>query len=636
MTGIRRIDDERAAAALAGLLNGNARRRPVVVVTIPASRTEPWIDVDEIVREAGDLADVYLMPTSDASWEFSRRMADGTQVYGGAGRVYPVGHAWASDLAASPLRFAWSEADGQRATELLISDMFRMAAAAGLLRVTPNRSGRACDGTVTMLIAGRGLVGIGNSMPATVAEELTAKDVPIERILTVGQRVSGWYDPDTNRLDLRRALRTPNAALSAYTVGDVVLAAVATVAKDTAELMLYPETNAPAVIARAGIAEVTSNPFDDLRTLMTAGEVVRARITCTGPRWALALDDVDDNEPVIEAPSLLTGGPSWLVETPLTTEPAEQEHPGPGASGMPVRDASPAVLSPDQGTVAPGQPGSDRSGSGFSVPAPATPEPARPSPALFDRKRPHPDTPPLASGAIPSAPIPAAAPPASVPAPASEGTKGLLLKIDGLNAEVSRLTRENERLTREERASTDERRQLHDLLVQAEQRANRAEEELTRARSRLRKAKSARNAARPAEIPSFADPEQGFRYLVLTQWAKRTMPGEQASRPLPDYVIGPGFLDSLAKLEGISEEKVADVVFEVLTGIAAQNSSRRVHQLRSGLGGDDPQRVRPDGARAWRVSLQVNTPSARRLHYWLLPDGQVELARVATHDDYDA
>jgi hypothetical protein len=43
--------------------------------------------------------------------------------------------------------------------------------------------------------------------------------------------------------------------------------------------------------------------------------------------------------------------------------------------------------------------------------------------------------------------------------------------------------------------------------------------------------------------------------------------------------------------------------------------------------------VREDGARAWRVSLQSNTPAARRLHYWVLPDGSIELAKVGVHDD---
>jgi len=54
-------------------------------------------------------------------------------------------------------------------------------------------------------------------------------------------------------------------------------------------------------------------------------------------------------------------------------------------------------------------------------------------------------------------------------------------------------------------------------------------------------------------------------------------------------------------------------------------AGRELHQLRTGTGGNDPVRVRPDGATCWRVSLQVKTPPARRLHYWMLNDGSIEL-----------
>ncbi|MGF9755062.1 hypothetical protein AAII07_07655 [Microvirga sp. 0TCS3.31] len=43
--------------------------------------------------------------------------------------------------------------------------------------------------------------------------------------------------------------------------------------------------------------------------------------------------------------------------------------------------------------------------------------------------------------------------------------------------------------------------------------------------------------------------------------------------------------------------------------------------------------MRKDGARAWRVSLQSNTRAARGLHYWVLSDGSIELAKVGVHDD---
>ena len=73
-----------------------------------------------------------------------------------------------------------------------------------------------------------------------------------------------------------------------------------------------------------------------------------------------------------------------------------------------------------------------------------------------------------------------------------------------------------------------------------------------------------------------------------------------------------------------------------MSGLALQMPSREVHRLRAGSGGDDPVRTRADGAVAWRASLQVKTPSARRIHYWVLPSGLIELSRVTVHDDFDA
>ncbi|KRA37942.1 MULTISPECIES: hypothetical protein [unclassified Nocardioides] len=602
MASIHHVDDERAARTLADLLNGNARKRPTVVVTIPAGRDEPWIDVAEVAQEAGALADVYLIPTGGFTWEFSSHMADGTQVYGGAGRVYPTGHDWASDLTKSPLRFAFNAADGRRATEQLISDTFRMASAAGLLQQVPRHTLREVHGTVKMLIAGRALVDIGNPLPATVPEELTIQDVPIARILAKGQRVDGWYDPESKRIDITKGLRPSDVALASYSVGDVVLTKVVMVRNGKAELMLYPKTTTPAVIAAVLRADVTTNPADDLRTLMTVGEVIPARIVATSPQWALVLNDVDDDEQVLDAPSLLAGGPPWLVEDSEPVDLAEPPTLAPPPPPPPLPSAAP--------------------GAAVALPPTVEPQsPSRPSPVMFDRNRAHPGPPPAR-----------VAQPHTQP---SESTKALLLKVDGLTAEVAGLKREQELLRSQVAAGADEREQVRYLMDQAERRANKSEHDLKAARSRLRKAGSTKSGPPSGNGPQFADAEQGFRYLVLSKWATRTLPSEQASRPLGDYTLGLRFLDSLHNLEGIQEEKVADVVFEIVTGLATRLHGREVHHLRSGTGGDDPVRTRDDGAIAWRASLQVNTPSARRIHYWELPNGQVELARVTNHDDFE-
>lgn len=597
VASIQQIKDEVGSASLAELLNGDTRKRPVAVVTIPAGREGPWIDVDELAREAGGLADVYLLPTGPLTWEFSKRMAEGTQVYGGAGRVYPVGHDWTSDLSKSPLRFAFNAADGHRACQHLISDMFRMAAAAGLLQRLPARQVRAVRGVVLTTIAGRALVDIGSRFPAAVPQELTAEDVQIDRIVIPGQEISGLYDQETNRIDVTRHLRPASEALEHYRVGDVVLSRVANVRRGRAELVLYPKTSSAATVVTVLRAAVTENPADDLQTLMTPGEAIPARVTSTAPAWALILNDIDDDEAVLEAPSLLDGGPPWLVEDSGEPELGEPLTVAPPAPSMPSPQSSPA---PEREVV--------------DTPHPAQP---RPTPALLDR------------GRAEVAPHPAS----HQEQPAS--TKALLLKIDGLAAEVAGARREADQLRGQLLAAADEREQLLYLLDQAQSSANRAESSLKTARARLRKAGNRTSAVADDAAPQFADPEEGFRYLVLTQWALRTLPGEQRDRPLGEYVIGPGFLDSLEKLEGIKSEKVADVVFEIVTGLARRLPGREVHHLRTGTGGEDPARTRDDGAVAWRASLQVNTPSARRIHYWQLPGDRIELARVATHDDFD-
>lgn len=589
MAGTRRIDDAGATRVLADYLNGNARRRPVVVVTSPAARDEPWIDVDDIAREAGELAEVYLMPTGDLTWEFSRRMPAGTQVYGGAGRAYPVGHAWATDVTTSPLRFAFNAADGVRATKLLTSDALRMAVSAGLLRSLPSRHVRSVSGTVLTVVAGRALVDIGQQFPAVVAEELTADDVPIENILVKDQRIDGSYDSDTNRIDITGSLRSGAEALRGYSVGDVVLTKVAAVGKADAELLLYPRTDAAAITARIQWSDVTTNPLDDLDSLMTVGEVIPARVVTTGPQWSLVLKDVDDNEPVVPAPALVPGGPAWLSE--------DRDADGDDRPPL-VPPALPAPLEP--GPDAPSALVEDR-------------PPVRPVPTMVRRRGP---------GPVRQPPAPAAAPDADA----------LRDTLEQLRSELAALRRDRDDARLHLLASAGERDQLRYLLDEAERRATKAARDLKSAKARLRRAGKHPNG----DGPRFADAEQGFRYLVVTRWATRTAPGEQGERPLPDFAVGPQFIESLTRLEGVKAEKVADVVFEIVTGLAPQLPGREIHRLRTGTGGEDAPRTRADGAVAWRASLQVHTPSARRLHYWVLPDGTVELARVARHDDYDA
>jgi hypothetical protein len=320
------------------------------------------------------------------------------------------------------------------------------------------------------------LVDVGNMFPASIAEELTVEDVPIDRILRVGQKISGWYDAETNRIDVTKSLRRSSEALATYSVGDVIFTKVTMVSNGKADLVLYPKTSTPAVTTTVLRADVTFNPADDLGTLMTVGEVVPARVVATAPKWSLILNDVDDDEPIAEAPSLLTGGPPWLVEEGEDLVEDESGALLPPAPQVPV----PASRVPVPEVVDEDPP--------LEAPAPRL-SPPRPNPAMLDRNRPRPVSRPPTSPARPVAPTQPA-----------ESTKSLLLKIDGLTAEVGGLKREQEALRNQLLAGADERETLRYLLDQADRRANRAENDLKATRSRLRKAGNAKSAT-PAICP---------------------------------------------------------------------------------------------------------------------------------------
>jgi hypothetical protein len=209
-------------------------------------------------------------------------------------------------------------------------------------------------------------------------------------------------------------------------------------------------------------------------------------------------------------------------------------------------------------------------------------------------------------------------------------------------------TAESDRLRGELRDTEDELRRAREEVAglrreqdfalddwhKARKQVEQLKAELAQARTKLRKTRTTHASAGEGG-PWFTDEEDQFRYEVFTAWVRRIPAAEKPDRLLADYLLGPRFLDSVRTVQGIPRAKIVDVVMEVLTGLANQQSSREVHILRSSLAGGASPRTREDGASCWRVSLQVNTPSARRLHYWRLADDTIELSRVVLHDDYE-
>lgn len=588
--GVRHVDSDEDARRLAGELNSPERKKPYVVVSTPAQRLRPYIDAEEVFGQVGDLAEVYLIHSGPETWAFSKAMPELTQVYGGAGRVYPVGTAWVTDPYRSPLRFAWSDAEGPHATGQLVADALRMAADAGLLNrsaARPTLIGGVVEGVFP---PSRAIVRTDSRDLASVWQELLVADVPIERVLSEGMRVHGSFDPDTKRYDVREMLLPADECLTHYTVGDVVLAEVAEVAGDHAVLRLHPE-----VPVRVNRQDITSNELDLVSSLMTRGEVLSARVASLGPDWRLSMLDVDDDEEALQPPTLLRGGPPWLSpQLPTPVEPVTTEAP-------------PLIVEPDTETEVSDEP-LDRP----PVQVPRQALGPRPTPALLDPRR-------RADAATLAAQITA-------------------LRRELKKAETAHRISEQERagLLRSLVDLRNERQLLHNELERARVENRRLAEQLRTSKTDLRKARQKAHVDRTGQEqgPLFLDAEEQFRHDVQVAWAVRIPAADKVNRPLAEYTLGPDFLRTVNEVEGINRSKVVGVVIEVLTGHAYGLDGRFMHPLRTSEAGDAPTVIRADGAKCWRVALQAKSPQARRMHFWRLGNGDIELSRVCLHDDF--
>lgn len=648
---VRRVASEDEARDLAAALQRPGRERPVVVISTPAGHDAPFVDPQRVAEDVDGLAEVVVIPTGDVSWAFSSAMPPDTQVYGGASRVYGTDLEWVHHPRRSPLHFAYSPDEDARVHDRLVGDVMRLAVRTGLVgasRTTPGTP--VTHGTVLGLLGSRALVSTDDGGQATVAEELVLPDVPLGRVLAPGMRVTGVLDPARRLLDIRGML--PDAATlrrtvhAAYRVGRVVLGRVEAVDDDAVRIAL-----APGVVVRVRRPQVTGNDLDSLRDLFTPGEVVAARRSPAPLEGlALRLDDVDeDADAPVPAIALLEGGPPWLVAEEEVADPG----PGAGAAGDGERDGAGAVDGGAEAGATAGDGGAEAAGEGAGPPPapPAAPAPPA-SPAPPARRAPTPGDLAARRAGGPD-PLP---PPAPVPGPPEtsgggqaadppgKAARDLSLSLDAAKAQVAALAKEllDDKVKRHQVELEVDRlvARVGDLTERLDRAERRAEQQATA----LRKARqdAARLRRRLGDTGDdlteerwFLDEEEQLRFEVLTEWARTVPAAEKADRPLAPYTLGPRFLTSLTDVEGVSRERVVWTLVMVLTGLAPEMNGLQTHRLRGGAGGDDPPRQREDGALCWRVALQVNTPSARRLHYWRLPGGAYELSRVVLHDDME-
>lgn len=99
---------------------------------------------------------------------------------------------------------------------------------------------------------------------------------------------------------------------------------------------------------------------------------------------------------------------------------------------------------------------------------------------------------------------------------------------------------------------------------------------------------------------------------------------------VPSHRVSHAFRSSFQDIN--PTQQLANRLLRAIVETLEQTNLAAVHWLRTGTGGDDPQRVRgSDQAKAWRRDIDRE----HHLHYWNCEDGTVEIASVSfPHNDF--
>lgn len=303
--------------ALASYLLDPARDKVVVVVTCPRGSQDPYISVAQVKEDVGHLAAVYVLPPARCH-ELGNRLPDGTQVFGGAARVYPRGLEWTRSSGEAPLHLCFDPKQGTTVARQLVIDALTAANRAGTWLIDRSRL-ETVEAEVKGIRAGKAILASERQSFMGLLTRVEFPALDDEQLVWAGMTIRGKYCSERKGI-------YPDFPTSSYLLGtlqqyDVVAAEVASVQRDALDVRVHPS-----VMTRIRSKDVIENSVD-LRTMYSAGDVVPVLVKHYDKRrgLTLAMLDVDDQLPA-KGLSLLPGGPEWISYAPASHE-QEQEDP---------------------------------------------------------------------------------------------------------------------------------------------------------------------------------------------------------------------------------------------------------------------------------------------------------------------
>jgi hypothetical protein len=426
--------------------------------------------------------------------------------------------------------------------------------------------------------------------------------MPLDSFLTVGLELSGDWDPAAMRFFPDLSNWSESRFLDEFPMGTVVLGLVAAVSRQTADVRVHPSLS-----VEMKRDDVSTNPKDVIDHLWSKGDIVSVRVVRDpSGRLRLRHTDVDDDEPIATAPPVLDGGEPWLTKSKMdlietTKELWERERREAEEFTKALDVLSDRMqLDIDKLEMALGSIGSDTDepSTGGSTGSPSEQSAREKSLGEFTAKQ-------------------------------------IQRMITNYKVELGKLVDQNRRLTEALSAKT---RREGDLVEQAE--ALRGQ--LSRARQELQEAQK-RDHSGAGESRSVANRrsrygtvEEWIREEIRAFWIDNYTPDDRATYPLnqEQWRVLPSFILTFQALTDDGKDKAIKTATHIVTGRNAIEHITEDHPLREGDENSKPEVVRDDGAAARRAYIESHTAQARRLHYWKLRDGSIELSRAGLHDDF--
>lgn len=304
----RFIQNSQEVTDLVSVIKNAGRRKPICVVSIAASENVPGFDIEYLASETENMAEFYVMKTGDLTREFMAAMPENTQVYGGAARAYPTD--FSTTKVAGQLRFPVPPQQLKKATAGLISDIWGYANAAGLIaKPSPNLKPE----TVTVQAIYGGATAVlrrSNGEFISLRAETVFPGISLERVLTIGQELQGIYDPNNKAFEFEKQNPTISDIVEHFGFGTATLGLIKATNRKSAIVALHPNLS-----FEVDKNEITGNDRDVISDYLQVGQAHPFRIYRDPQgRTRLQCLDIEDDEIIRPALSLVPGGEPWLEE----------------------------------------------------------------------------------------------------------------------------------------------------------------------------------------------------------------------------------------------------------------------------------------------------------------------------------